>query len=69
MYGNPPFEIRYDGAIREGTAELYNWYEYGEPLYVLYFNSQEDHRQWLRGESFRLINHWNVPAKPPKYWK
>ncbi len=64
-----PFEVRYDGEVKEGTAELYNWFECGEPLRVLYFHDREDHNRWLHGEGFRLINHWTVPAKAPRYWK
>ena len=65
MYINE-IEVRYDGAVKEGTAELYHWYYAGAPLEVLYFNSQEDHRRWLGGESFRLINHWKKPAPTPR---
>ena len=64
-----PFEVRYDERILTGTAELFHWFEYDEPLRVMYFHSHEDHQRWLSGEVFRIINHWTKPAKPPRYWK
>jgi hypothetical protein len=62
-----PFEIRYDNVIREGTAELYNWFEAGSPLKVLYFHSRDEFINWKNGAAFRLINHWTKPAPPPRY--
>ena len=62
-----PFEIRYDGETREGTAELFHWRYAGEPLRVLFFHSRDDYLRWRNGEPFRLINHWTKQAKPPNY--
>ena len=62
-----PLDIRYDGEIRKGTAELYHCFDCDVDIHVLYFQSAEDHERWLSGEGFKLINHWTKPAKPPKY--
>lgn len=64
-----PFGIKYDGEIRQGTAELYNWREMDSPVLVLFFHDETDYRRWLNGESFRLINHWTREAPKPQYDK
>ena len=66
MYGYEPFEIRFSDDIRTGTAEAYHWFYAGEPLEVLFFQSQAEYDRWTHGEPFRLINHWTKQARPPK---
>ena len=55
----PSFDIRFDTAVKIGTAELYG--------FVLYFHDEADYWRWANGLSFKLINHWIKSAPQPRY--
>lgn len=58
-----PFEVMYAENVLPGTVELFHLAE----GMVLYFHDQADHKRWLNGKGFRLINHWTREVNPLKY--